>query len=206
MSRRPTDDEILDAVFSRGGEIVLPGTFGDQVSDAAAAEAASKISDTMLMQLKQYEQDAVGLAETGDMDGAYASLSRALTCVLHMQVHTTTGMFWGGRGPKALARLRHCVPLTSLPFLPMLQPCCWQSTSTTTANQGRCCYDDLCQAITHGTLIRNQHTLKQAYTQRAIIKKKRGDLSGADEDFIKGAQYGNEVAKGMVKNNPYAKL
>ncbi|KAJ1340158.1 hypothetical protein BSLG_004450 [Batrachochytrium salamandrivorans] len=125
----------------------------------------------MLMQLKQYEQDAVGLAETGDMDGAYASLSRAIDmCPTYASAYNNRAQ---------VLRLQ---------------------------TKDDAAYDDLCQAITHGTLIRNQHTLKQAYTQRAIIKKKRGDLSGADEDFIKGAQYGNEVAKGMVKNNPYAKL
>ncbi|KAI8902505.1 TPR repeat protein 36 [Globomyces pollinis-pini] len=49
-------------------------------------------------------------------------------------------------------------------------------------------------------------TLRQAYTQRAIIKKSRGDIKGSDEDFAKGAQYGNPIAKSVVKNNPYAKL
>ncbi|KAI8922824.1 hypothetical protein BC831DRAFT_474051 [Entophlyctis helioformis] len=67
-------------------------------------------------------------------------------------------------------------------------------------------YDDLCKAIDHGTTTNSQQTLKQAYTQRAIIKRSRGDEAGADQDFAKGAQYGNEIARGMVKNNPYAKL
>ncbi|KAJ3368318.1 Tetratricopeptide repeat protein 36 [Kappamyces sp. JEL0680] len=49
-------------------------------------------------------------------------------------------------------------------------------------------------------------TLKQAYTQRAIIKKSLGDQTGSDEDFAKGAQFGNDTAKAMVKENPYAKL
>ena len=48
--------------------------------------------------------------------------------------------------------------------------------------------------------------LKQAYTQRAVIKKKQGDESGADRDFAMGAQHGNDFAKGMVRQNPFAKL
>ena len=46
----------------------------------------------------------------------------------------------------------------------------------------------------------------QAYTQRAIIHKKRGDLAQAELDFEKGAQFGNEIAMSVVKSNPYAKL
>lgn len=52
-----------------------------------------------------------------------------------------------------------------------------------------------------------------AYTQRAIINKHAGREAEAEKDFAKGvcyltvgAQYGNEVAQAMVKNNPYAKL
>ncbi|KAJ3273762.1 Tetratricopeptide repeat protein 36 [Terramyces sp. JEL0728] len=49
-------------------------------------------------------------------------------------------------------------------------------------------------------------TLKQAYTQRAVIHKNAGEEAEAEKDFAKGAQYGNEIAQAMVKNNPYAKL
>ncbi|KAJ3258360.1 Dynamin-like GTPase that mediates homotypic ER fusion [Boothiomyces macroporosus] len=52
-----------------------------------------------------------------------------------------------------------------------------------------------------------------AYTQRAIINKHAGREAEAEKDFAKGvyyltvgAQYGNEVAQAMVKNNPYAKF
>ncbi|KAI8826682.1 uncharacterized protein EV422DRAFT_6208 [Fimicolochytrium jonesii] len=48
--------------------------------------------------------------------------------------------------------------------------------------------------------------LKQAYTQRAVIRKDKGDVNGSDSDFAQGARYGNEVAKAAVKNNPYAKM
>jgi hypothetical protein len=33
-----------------------------------------------------------------------------------------------------------------------------------------------------------------------------GNEKESQEDFRLGAQYGNDVAKAMVKNNPYAKL
>jgi tetratricopeptide (TPR) repeat protein len=56
-------------------------------------------------------------------------------------------------------------------------------------------------AIEHG----DHNTLKQAYTQRGILRKKLG-LNGWERDFELGAQYGNVVAKEQVKANPYAKL
>jgi hypothetical protein len=45
---------------------------------------------------------------------------------------------------------------------------------------------------------------RQAYTQRAIIKKAKGNLLEAEEDFAQGARLGNPVAKHEVKSNPYA--
>ncbi|OAJ40597.1 hypothetical protein BDEG_24310 [Batrachochytrium dendrobatidis JEL423] len=171
MSRRLTDDEILNAVFHGGGEISLPGTFGDQTAEAAAAAAASKISDSMLMQLKQLEQDAVGLANEGDLDGAYTVLSKAVDqCPTYASAYNNRAQ---------VLRLQE---------------------------KDDAALDDLCKAIEYATPTRSQTTLKQAYTQRAIIKKKRGDVAGSEQDFAKGAQFGNEVAKGMVKSNPYAKL
>ncbi|CEI89130.1 hypothetical protein RMCBS344292_03499 [Rhizopus microsporus] len=49
--------------------------------------------------------------------------------------------------------------------------------------------------------------LRQAYTQRAIIKRQQGDLEGSRQDFEEGARLGNPVAKSVAVNeNPYAKL
>ncbi|KAI8620460.1 hypothetical protein BC830DRAFT_1099305 [Chytriomyces sp. MP71] len=48
--------------------------------------------------------------------------------------------------------------------------------------------------------------LKQAYTQRAIVKKALGDIEGSDRDFGMGSKYGSSVAKQAVMNNPYAKM
>ncbi|KAJ3297718.1 Tetratricopeptide repeat protein 36 [Borealophlyctis nickersoniae] len=48
--------------------------------------------------------------------------------------------------------------------------------------------------------------LKQAYTQRAILRKSMGDLEGSENDFAQGARLGNEIAKAAVANNPYAKM
>ncbi|GAA5802506.1 hypothetical protein EDC94DRAFT_392074 [Helicostylum pulchrum] len=49
--------------------------------------------------------------------------------------------------------------------------------------------------------------LKQAYTQRAIIKKQQGDLEGSRKDFAEGAKLGNPVARSFaVSENPYAKM
>ncbi|KAJ3058487.1 Tetratricopeptide repeat protein 36, partial [Quaeritorhiza haematococci] len=62
---------------------------------------------------------------------------------------------------------------------------------------------DLELAIQHG--VRNNNILKQAYTQRAIIKKQKGDIAGSEADFAQGAKYGNQIAKAVVRNNPYAK-
>ncbi|KAJ3265552.1 Tetratricopeptide repeat protein 36 [Chytriomyces hyalinus] len=63
---------------------------------------------------------------------------------------------------------------------------------------------DLDLAIEYGD--GNPALLKQAYTQRAVVKKALGDLDGSDRDFGMGAKYGNDVAKAMVKENPYAKM
>ncbi|KAI9208215.1 uncharacterized protein BJ171DRAFT_490664 [Polychytrium aggregatum] len=64
--------------------------------------------------------------------------------------------------------------------------------------------EDLDKAIEHGQ--GQVAILKQAYTQRAIIKKQRGDEAGAEADFAEGARHGNEVAKQAVQSNPYAKM
>ncbi|KAG0334691.1 Tetratricopeptide repeat protein 36 [Podila humilis] len=64
---------------------------------------------------------------------------------------------------------------------------------------------DLDKAIEHG----NGQTaiLKQAYTQRAIIKKLKGDKDGAQVDFERGARFGNPVAKAIsVQDNPISQL
>ncbi|KND02660.1 uncharacterized protein SPPG_01746 [Spizellomyces punctatus DAOM BR117] len=64
--------------------------------------------------------------------------------------------------------------------------------------------EDLERALEYG--VGNASVLKQAYTQRAIIRKSQGDAAGAESDFAQGARYGNEVAKAAVRNNPYAKM
>ncbi|KAF9999231.1 Tetratricopeptide repeat protein 36 [Entomortierella chlamydospora] len=64
---------------------------------------------------------------------------------------------------------------------------------------------DLDKAIEYG----NGQTaiLKQAYTQRGIIKKLQGDKDGAQVDFERGARYGNPVAKAVaVQDNPISQL
>ncbi|KAF8951893.1 Tetratricopeptide repeat protein 36, partial [Entomortierella lignicola] len=64
---------------------------------------------------------------------------------------------------------------------------------------------DLEKAIEYG----NGQTdiLKQAYTQRGIIKKLQGDKDGAQVDFERGARYGNPVAKAVaVQDNPISQL
>ncbi|KAG0270866.1 Tetratricopeptide repeat protein 36 [Linnemannia exigua] len=49
--------------------------------------------------------------------------------------------------------------------------------------------------------------LKQAYTQRGIIKKARGQKEAAQADFERGARYGNPVAKAVaVQDNPISQL
>ncbi|KAJ1906462.1 hypothetical protein IWQ60_012077 [Tieghemiomyces parasiticus] len=64
---------------------------------------------------------------------------------------------------------------------------------------------DLANALKYSR--QDPEVLKQAYTQRAIIRKAQGDADGALRDFELGGQYGNAVAKEIaVKENPYAKL
>ncbi|KAF9364751.1 Tetratricopeptide repeat protein 36 [Mortierella sp. NVP85] len=65
--------------------------------------------------------------------------------------------------------------------------------------------EDLDMAIQHGN---GQPTiLKQAYTQRGVIKKLSGDKDGAQLDFERGARYGNPVAKAVaVQDNPISQL
>jgi hypothetical protein len=49
--------------------------------------------------------------------------------------------------------------------------------------------------------------LRQAYTQRAIIKRQQGDLVASRKDFELGAKLGNPVARNIaVSENPYAKM
>ncbi|CAO3633778.1 unnamed protein product [Mucor hiemalis] len=49
--------------------------------------------------------------------------------------------------------------------------------------------------------------LRQAYTQRAIIKRQQGDLIGSRKDFEMGAKLGNPIARNIsVSENPYAKM
>lgn len=49
--------------------------------------------------------------------------------------------------------------------------------------------------------------LRQAYTQRAILKRQQGDLAGSRKDFEVGAKLGNSVARNFAVNeNPYAKM
>nr|KAJ3417793.1 Tetratricopeptide repeat protein 36 [Polyrhizophydium stewartii] len=148
LMARPTDDQILDAIF-----------------------AGARIDDRTLMQLKQLESDAVALAEQNDLAKALETLTRAVElCPTYASAYNNRAQVQRLLGNEAAA------------------------------------YDDLCKAIEHGSTTQSQQTLKQAYTQRAILRRKRGDEAGAEADFAKGAQYGNEIAKGMVKNNPYAKL
>lgn len=49
--------------------------------------------------------------------------------------------------------------------------------------------------------------LRQAYTQRAIVKRQQGDLVGSRKDFEMGAKLGNPIARNFAVNeNPYAKM
>ncbi|KAI9323753.1 hypothetical protein BX666DRAFT_2022473 [Dichotomocladium elegans] len=49
--------------------------------------------------------------------------------------------------------------------------------------------------------------LRQAYTQRAILKRSQGDQEGSRLDFEQGARYGNSLARTVaVQENPYAKM
>ncbi|KAI1319981.1 Tetratricopeptide repeat protein 36 [Mortierella claussenii] len=64
---------------------------------------------------------------------------------------------------------------------------------------------DLDKAIEHGS--GQTAILKQAYTQRGIIKKLKGDKDGAQVDFERGARFGNPVAKAVsVQDNPISQL
>ncbi|KAI8143852.1 hypothetical protein BJV82DRAFT_609645 [Fennellomyces sp. T-0311] len=49
--------------------------------------------------------------------------------------------------------------------------------------------------------------LRQAYTQRAILKKQMGDKEGSLADFQLGAKHGSPIAREIaVSENPYAKM
>ncbi|KAI9491338.1 tetratricopeptide repeat protein 36-like protein [Zychaea mexicana] len=49
--------------------------------------------------------------------------------------------------------------------------------------------------------------LRQAYTQRAILKKQMGDKDGSLDDFQLGAKHGSPIAREIVvSENPYAKM
>ncbi|KAJ1933378.1 hypothetical protein GGF37_006750 [Kickxella alabastrina] len=64
--------------------------------------------------------------------------------------------------------------------------------------------EDLDLAISYA---QDEKTLAQAFTQKAIVMRGRGDQDAAFYNFSMGAKYGNEVAKmAAPKENPYAKL
>ncbi|KAJ1643530.1 hypothetical protein J3B02_004137 [Coemansia erecta] len=63
---------------------------------------------------------------------------------------------------------------------------------------------DLDRAIEYA---QEKRVLGQAYTQKAIILRSKGDQDGAYYNFSMGARFGNEVAAmAAPKENPYAKL
>ncbi|KAJ1822294.1 hypothetical protein LPJ56_000885 [Coemansia sp. RSA 2599] len=63
---------------------------------------------------------------------------------------------------------------------------------------------DLDRAIEYA---QEERVLGQAYTQKAIILRSKGDQDGAYYNFSMGARLGNEVAiMAAPKENPYAKL
>ncbi|KAJ1878706.1 hypothetical protein LPJ57_003260 [Coemansia sp. RSA 486] len=63
---------------------------------------------------------------------------------------------------------------------------------------------DLDKAIEHA---QEESVLGQAYTQKAIMLRSKGDQDGAYYNFSMGARYGNHVAAvAAPKENPYAKL
>eukprot|EP01135_Chromosphaera_perkinsii_P008150 Nk52_evm1s1149 gene=Nk52_evmTU1s1149 len=64
---------------------------------------------------------------------------------------------------------------------------------------------DLEKAIEYGQ--NDNFVLRNAYTQRAMIEKLRGDDDAAKSDFEKAAELGGELAKmELVKMNPYAAM
>lgn len=53
----------------------------------------------------------------------------------------------------------------------------------------------------------DRHVLRQAYTQRALLHRTKGDDAAALSDYQKGGEYGNIYAKTeAVRLNPYAAL
>ncbi|KAI8050883.1 hypothetical protein BDF22DRAFT_693820 [Syncephalis plumigaleata] len=66
-------------------------------------------------------------------------------------------------------------------------------------------FEDLDSAIKHAGS--DTAVLRQAYTQRGIIHKARGDTDAAFRDFERGGRLGSDIAKeAAVHENPYAKM
>ncbi|KAI8871628.1 hypothetical protein GQ42DRAFT_161886 [Ramicandelaber brevisporus] len=68
---------------------------------------------------------------------------------------------------------------------------------------------DLNEAIKLASAANDVQVLKQAYTQRGVVRKKLGDedQDAIANDFEKGAMFGNKLARvAAVQENPYAKL
>jgi hypothetical protein len=65
---------------------------------------------------------------------------------------------------------------------------------------------DLDYAINHSHPLQVS-VLKQAYTQRALLKRHFGDVEGAQRDFEQGASYGSELAQNIaVQGNVFAQM
>jgi tetratricopeptide (TPR) repeat protein len=157
-----SDDAVLDAIFNPGNPINLEGIF---LPDCKKLP----ISDGLLMQLKQHEQDGLAFAEQEDFASAINSFTKAIKLY-----------------PEYASAFNNRAQAYRL------------------AGRNEDAMRDLELAIKFGQDFPS--TLRQAYTQRAALHRKNGDFKAAERDLELGAQFGNPVAKGLVKENPYAKL
>ncbi|CAM1293127.1 TTC36 (predicted) [Pycnogonum litorale] len=182
-SSRWHDKAVLNSVFNP----FLP--LGEQVydeevpSDLVDEDESSCVPENV-QESKKMELEAIKLAETGDINPAVELLDKALELTPDrpsVYNNRAQALRLVGNADDALKDLNMAIKLSN--------------------------YED--DIIGDG----NEHKVKcprsvcQAYCQRALIHRLRGDDESALEDFQRAAKLGNQFAKSqIVAMNPYAAM
>ncbi|KAF7727109.1 Tetratricopeptide repeat protein 36 [Apophysomyces ossiformis] len=151
----------------------------DSIEATLDTSNAKQFDPELLERLQKLEKEAIALAESGNMDAALETLNKCI------DIEKDYASAYNNR---------------SAYYLVILSAQIYRMRKN----------DDLAlkDLDTVISLAEGQpKVLRQAYTQRAILRRQQGDLTGAREDFAIGAKYGNPIARNVtIQENPYAKM
>ncbi|KAJ1978420.1 hypothetical protein H4R34_003210 [Dimargaris verticillata] len=172
------DSSVLDAIFNGGGDLTAEGLCGAGSAPLASADVSATVPASITPAIPKAQLSEIKAQEAkGVRLAEQDDLEAALT------IFTTI--------------VQGC-PVYSSVYNNRAQVYRLQREFTLALQ-------DLDKAIEYAN--GDASVLRQAYTQRGIIKKAQGDSDGAFADFEQGGQYGNPLAKEVaVMENPYAKL